>query len=72
MWPARGDLIVTFLALLEMIRLKLVRVFQQGSSAPIRIYKRARPKDAPHPIHDPEDEYRAHHPPPPDTRGPGC
>ena len=26
----RGDLIVTFLALLEMIRLKLVRVFQQG------------------------------------------
>ena len=30
---SRGDLIVTFLALLEMIRLKLIRVFQQGSSA---------------------------------------
>ena len=50
--------------MLEMIRLKLVRVFQQGAGA-IRIYKRARPKDAPHPIHDPEDEYKAHHPPAP-------
>jgi segregation and condensation protein A len=59
---SRGDLIVTFLALLEMIRLKLVRVFQAGQAGPIRIYRRARPKDAPHPIHDPEDEYRAHHP----------
>ena len=56
----RGDLIVTFLALLEMVRLKLVRAFQQGGG-PIRIYKRARPADAPHPIHDPEDEYKAHH-----------
>ena len=26
----RGDMIVTFLAMLEMIRLKLIRVFQQG------------------------------------------
>jgi segregation and condensation protein A len=50
----RGGLIVTFLALLEMIRLKLVRVFQAGSFGPIRIYKRARPVDAPHPIGDPE------------------
>ena len=33
-----------------------------GQPGPIRIYKRARPKDAPHPIHDPEDEYKAHHP----------
>jgi segregation and condensation protein A len=57
---SRGDMIVTFLALLEMIRLKLIRVFQAGQTGPIRIYKRARPKDAPHPIHDPEDEYRAH------------
>ena len=67
----RGDMIVTFLALLEMIRLKLVRVFQSRQPGPIRIYKRARPKDAPHPIHDPEDEYRAHHPEsaPPDTTG---
>ncbi len=57
---SRADMVVTFLALLEMIRLKLVRVFQAGQMGPIRIYKRARPKDAPHPIHDPEDEYRAH------------
>lgn len=57
---SRGDLIVTFLALLEMIRLKLVRVFQPGGAGAIRIYKRARPSDAPHPIHDPEDEYKAH------------
>jgi segregation and condensation protein A len=50
----RGGLIVTFLALLEMIRLKLVRVFQAGSFGPIRVYKRPRPADAPHPIGDPE------------------
>ena len=50
----RAGLIVTFLALLEMIRLKLVRVFQSGAFGPIRIYKRARPVDAPHPIGDPE------------------
>jgi segregation and condensation protein A len=52
----RAGLIVTFLALLEMIRLKLVRVFQAGSFGPIRVYKRPRPADAPHPIGDPEDE----------------
>ena len=51
----RGGLIVTFLALLEMIRLKLIRVFQSGSFGPIRVYKRARPADAPHPIGDPEE-----------------
>jgi chromatin segregation and condensation protein Rec8/ScpA/Scc1 (kleisin family) len=50
----RSGLIVTFLALLEMIRLKLVRVFQAGSFGPIRVYKRKRPSDAPHPIGDPE------------------
>ncbi len=50
----KGGLIVTFLALLEMIRLKLVRVFQSGSFGPIRVYKRSRPADAPHPIGDPE------------------
>ena len=58
----RTAMIVTFLALLEMIRLKLIRVFQQGGVGAIRVYKRARPTDAPHPIHDPEDEYKAHHP----------
>jgi segregation and condensation protein A len=51
----RPGLIVTFLALLEMIRLKLVRVFQSGGFGPIRVYKRPRPTDAPHPIGDPED-----------------
>ena len=52
---SRGFMIVTFLALLEMIRLKLIRVFQGGSFGAIRVYKRARPADAPHPIGDPED-----------------
>src|SRR6478609_11757758 len=51
----RSGLIVTFLALLEMIRLKLVRVFQSASFGPIRVYKRPRPADAPHPIGDPEE-----------------
>ena len=50
---SRPFVIVTFLALLEMIRLKLVRVFQAGGSGVIRVYKRARPVDAPHPIGDP-------------------
>ena len=51
---SRGFMIVTFLALLEMIRLKLVRVFQSGGAGAIRVYKRARPSDAPHPIGDPQ------------------
>lgn len=51
---SRGFMIVTFLALLEMIRLKLIRVFQLGGLGAIRVYKRARPADAPHPIGDPE------------------
>ena len=50
----RSGVIVTFLALLEMIRLKLVRVFQSSGFGPIRVYKRVRPADAPHPIGDPE------------------
>ncbi len=50
---ARGDFILTFLALLEMIRLKIVRVFQGGVGGPIRVYRRARPADAPHPIGEP-------------------
>jgi len=50
----KAGLIVTFLALLEMIRLKLVRVFQSGGFGPIRVYKRPRPADAPHPIGGPE------------------
>jgi segregation and condensation protein A len=49
----RAGLITTFLALLEMIRLELVRVFQAGTFGPIRVYRRARPAGAPHPIGDP-------------------
>jgi segregation and condensation protein A len=49
---SRGFMIVTFLALLEMIRLKRIRVFQSGSFGAIRVYKRERPADAPHPIGD--------------------
>ena len=47
-------MIVTFLAMLEMIRLKLIRVFQTAPFGPIRVYKRARPEDAPKPIGDPQ------------------
>ncbi len=53
-----------------------VRVFQGAQLGAIRVYKRARPQDAPHPIHDPEDEYKAHHraaahdEPPPDEGTP--
>jgi segregation and condensation protein A len=43
----RAGMIVTFLALLEMIRLKRVRVFQQAADGPIRVYRRERPADAP-------------------------
>ena len=56
---SRSGLIVTFLALLEMIRLKLIRIFQSGPFGPIRVYKRPRPADAPHPIKDPEDVHAA-------------
>ena len=51
----RADLIVTFLAILEMIRLKVLRVVQSGTGGPIRVYKRDRPADAPRPIehHEP-------------------
>ena len=45
---SRQYMIVTFLALLEMIRLKMVRIFQSGGTGPIRVYKRARPADAPY------------------------
>jgi len=44
---SRSGMVVTFLALLEMIRLKLVRVFQQANFGPIRVYKRERPQGAP-------------------------
>ncbi len=57
---SKAGLVVTFLAVLEMIRLKLIRVFQTGVVGPIRIYKRARPADAPRPLHDPEQVHAEH------------
>jgi segregation and condensation protein A len=54
----RAGMIVTFLAMLEMIRLKLIRVFQSGALGPIRVYKRARPADAPKPLLDPEKRHQ--------------
>src|ERR671915_120757 len=51
---SRSGMIVTFLAILEMIRLKLIRVFQSGPTSGIRVYKRERPADAPKPLGDPE------------------
>jgi segregation and condensation protein A len=70
----RGDMIVSFLALLEMIRLKVVRVFQSGNFGDIRIYKRARPADAPRPIgdvptHVAEVQAHAHAHPSPEPAG---
>lgn len=50
---SRGELVTTFLAVLEMIRLKLIRVFQSGSDGPIRVYRREPPRDAPKPIGSP-------------------
>ncbi|MDA1307439.1 MAG: segregation/condensation protein A, partial [Acidobacteria bacterium] len=43
----KPGIVVTFLALLEMIRLKLVRVYQQGNFGPIRVYKREKPQGSP-------------------------
>ena len=51
---SRAGMIVTFLAILEMIRLKLIRVFQSDPTSGIRVYKRERPADAPKPLGDPE------------------
>src|SRR5437773_4818408 len=50
----RSALIVTLPALLEMIRLKPIRVVQSGSFGPIRVYQRPRPADAADPIGEPE------------------
>jgi chromatin segregation and condensation protein Rec8/ScpA/Scc1 (kleisin family) len=43
-------MIVTFLAILERARLKMIRVFQAGPHGSIRVYRRERPADAPRPI----------------------
>ncbi len=49
---SRGELVTTFLAVLEMIRMKLIRVFQSASFGPIRVHRRDRPDDAPRPLGD--------------------
>ena len=59
---SRPFMIVTFLAMLEMIRLKMIRVFQTGGLGPIRVYKRARPIDAPQPIGDKGDKSQSPNP----------
>ena len=71
----RSGMIVTFLALLEMIRLKLIRVFQSGAVGGIRVYKRERPADAPKPLNDPGQRHDAivaahNQPPVPDRNAP--
>jgi segregation and condensation protein A len=41
----KGDMIVTFLALLELIRLKRVKVYQKGQFGPIRIFRPVGPEE---------------------------
>ena len=40
----KADMIVTFLALLELIRLKRVKVYQRGIFGPIRVFRPVGPK----------------------------
>jgi segregation and condensation protein A len=47
---SKSELIVTFLAVLELIRLKRIRVFQAGMFGPIRVYKRPASDGAVEPI----------------------
>ena len=47
---SRQQLIATFLAVLEMIRPKLIRVFQEGACGPMRVYARTRSNDDSHPF----------------------
>jgi segregation and condensation protein A len=49
---SRSELVTTFLAVLEMIRMRLIRVFQSASFGPIRVYRRDRSDDAPEPLGD--------------------
>jgi segregation and condensation protein A len=45
----KGEMIVTFLALLELIRLKRVKVYQRGPFGPIRVFRPLGPDVAPQP-----------------------
>jgi segregation and condensation protein A len=55
----RADLVVTFIALLEMIRLKVIRVYQTGAFGEIRIYRRKR-QEASAPHYEPHPQHQAH------------
>lgn len=44
--PTRAGMIVTFLALLELIRLKRVKVYQRASFGPIRVFRPVGPSEA--------------------------
>jgi segregation and condensation protein A len=45
----KAGMIVTFLALLEMIRLKIVKVYQRGMFGPIRVFRPVGPEPPPEP-----------------------
>lgn len=55
---SRADLITSFLALLEMIRINLIRVYQADAFGPIRVYKRAGSVDVPKRISDDDSRQR--------------
>jgi segregation and condensation protein A len=47
----KGDMILTFLALLELIRLKRVKVYQRGLFGPIRVFRPVGPEEgSPRPV----------------------
>jgi segregation and condensation protein A len=46
----KADMIVTFLALLELIRLKRIKVYQRGRFGPIRVFRPVGPTEGPVPI----------------------
>jgi segregation and condensation protein A len=46
----KGGMILTFLALLELIRLKRVRVYQRGTFGPIRVFRPVGPQDEHAPV----------------------
>ena len=45
----KSDMITTFLALLELVRLKRIRVYQRGIFGPIRVFRPVGPEPAPAP-----------------------
>jgi chromatin segregation and condensation protein Rec8/ScpA/Scc1 (kleisin family) len=43
----KGDMIVAFLALLELVRLKRIKVYQRGNFGSIRVFRPVGPEEAP-------------------------